>query len=414
MSECKPIQQARFILCLLLLMCSTPALRAYDFEVDSIYNETLASGEVKETTVRFFYNKLSDTEVELTREKEDASGSYAGNIIVPAKVTNDGVTYDVTGIAASTFRGCSRLTSVTMYGVKTIGRQAFSACDALSAIQLPEGLTYIGEEAFSHCASLTSISLPSSLKSISNWTFYYCGNLTSVTIPEGVTSIGSEAFFACRALASVTIPESVTSIDNGVFSWCTSLTSVDIPNAVTNIGDGAFSYCYGLTSIDFPESITSIGDGAFRNTSLDSIILPRNLTTIGNAAFKDCTFLTAVTIPSRVTSIGMKAFENCDALKSIISQIETPFAISDDVFYSWWNLYDSATLYCPDPEAYSTTGGWENFTDIRDISRGTTTAIRTATGEEEGSTAVYDLNGRRVEKLAKGLYIINGKKVLVK
>ena len=31
-----------------------------------------------------------------------------------------------------------------------------------------------------------------------------------------------------------------------------------------------------------------------------------------------------------------------------------------------------------------------------------------------GKGAIYDLSGRRIEKAKKGLYIINGKKVLVK
>lgn len=132
-----------------------------------------------------------------------------------------------------------------------------------------------------------------------------------------------------------------------------------------------------------------------RETKVTNDGVTYDVTGIAASTFRGCSRLTSVTIPESITSIGMKVWENCNALKSIISQIETPFAISDDVFYSWWNLYDSATLYCPDPETYSTMGGWENFTDIRDISRGTTTVIQTAKSEEEDSTAVYDPNGRR-------------------
>lgn len=51
------------------------------------------------------------------------------------KVTNDGVTYDVTGIVTSTFRGCSRLTSVTILeSITSIGMKAFENCDALKSI----------------------------------------------------------------------------------------------------------------------------------------------------------------------------------------------------------------------------------------------------------------------------------------
>ena len=42
------------------------------------------------------------------------------------------------------------------------------------------------------------------------------------------------------------------------------------------------------------------------------------------------------------------------------------------------------------------------------------TAIEGITADNRENTAIYDLTGRRVEKARKGLYIINGKKVLVK
>ncbi|MCH5181152.1 MAG: discoidin domain-containing protein [Prevotellaceae bacterium] len=45
---------------------------------------------------------------------------------------------------------------------------------------------------------------------------------------------------------------------------------------------------------------------------------------------------------------------------------------------------------------------------------GTTTGIEGATTADSRDTAIYDLNGRRVEAPAKGLYIVNGQKVLFK
>jgi len=50
--------------------------------------------------------------------------------------------------------------------------------------------------------------------------------LTSITIPEGVTSIGDEAFSNCYGLTSITIPERVTSIGKDAFEDCSGLTSV--------------------------------------------------------------------------------------------------------------------------------------------------------------------------------------------
>lgn len=35
-------------------------------------------------------------------------------------------------------------------------------------------------------------------------------------------------------------------------------------------------------------------------------------------------------------------------------------------------------------------------------------------GDEQNARNIYDIQGRKVENLSKGIYIINGKKVVVK
>ena len=50
--------------------------------------------------------------------------------------------------------------------------------------------------------------------------------------------------------------------------------------------------------------------------------------------------------------------------------------------------------------------------EIKHVSMGEVTAIRTAISDEQGDGSVYDLNGRRVNGNGKGLYIQNGKKVI--
>lgn len=64
-------------------------------------------------------------------------------------------------------------------------------------------------------------------------------------------------------------------------------------------------------------------------------------------------------------------------------------------------------------KAYMTTGS----TPVRGFlfeEDGTTTAINALETETQGTQTIYDLSGRRVSKAQKGLYIVNGKKMILK
>ena len=212
---------------------------------------------------------------------------------------------NVTGIESNAFKGCTRLTSVTIPdSVKSIGRYAFSGCTSLTSVTIPDSVTSIADYAFSGCTGLTSVTIGNSVTSIADYAFSGCTGLTSVTIGNSVTSIGNYAFNRCTSLTSITIPDSVTSIGNYAFYGCTSLTSITIPDSVTSIGYSAFSFCTSLTSVTIGNSVTSIGSSAFSScTSLTSITIPDSVTSIGSDAFRRCSGLESITIPF----VGAKA-----------------------------------------------------------------------------------------------------------
>ncbi len=124
----------------------------------------------------------------------------------------------------------------------------------IPAIVTCQGITYdvtaIGNQAFKYCDSLTSVTIPNSVTSIGNEAFYSCSSLTSVTIGNSVTSIGNSAFYYCSSLTSVTIPNSVTSIGNSAFQDCSSLTLLNIGSGVNHIGRNAFAYCNFLLNVN--------------------------------------------------------------------------------------------------------------------------------------------------------------------
>lgn len=105
------------------------------------------------------------------------------------------------------------------------------------------------------------------VKLIGNYAFSRCENLTSVIIPNTVTSIGISAFYACYGLTSINIPDSVTQISVNAFAYCINLSTIEIPNSVTYIREYAFIGCSNLTYVSIGSGVTSIGDNAFRNCS---------------------------------------------------------------------------------------------------------------------------------------------------
>lgn len=101
------------------------------------------------------------------------------------------------------FAGCTLLTSVEISdGITLIDEGAFSGCTHLTSIEIPNSVTTIGRIAFGG-SGLTSITLPTSVTTIELGAFAECNGLTSITLPANVTSIGEGAFYQCSALTSV-------------------------------------------------------------------------------------------------------------------------------------------------------------------------------------------------------------------
>ena len=215
-------------------------------------------------------------------------------------------------------------------------------------------------------------------------------------ITYSVTSIGDQAFYGCSSLTAVTIPNSITTIGITAFGACSRLTELAIPNSVTSIGDSAFSGCSGLTELTIPNSVI----------------------TIGFYAFYDCRRLTELTIPNSVTSIGEYAFENCYNLISVTSLNTTP-PTTDYYTFDYNTHYRYATLHVPAgcKKAYAQAEGWKNFLNIlEDAVDGIAPVVA---GQQAKPAAIYTIDGVKqnatsLRDLPGGIYIVNGKKVVIK
>ena len=329
-----------FLLAVLMNMVGTRAF-AYDAYIDGIY-----------------YN-FSGSEAMVTYQEQynDNQNAYLGIVIIPESVIYEGKTYNVTSI---------------------------------------------GQQAFSFCNGLTEVLIPNSVKTIKHEAFWCCSNLESIEIPNSVTSIEHSAFTGCSSLTSIEIPNSITSIPLNAFCNCTGLTSVVIPNSVRTIGVGAFSFCRNLKSIN-------IGSG---------------VTLIESNAFDHCDALTSVTIPNSLTSIETHAFAYCVALTSITSFIEEPFVIEDYMFItneaSINSVYEIATLYVPvgTINKYKACEGWKKFVNIVEMSTGID-EVNTASDNNNHIITIYDATGREIKQMQNGFNIVKMsdgtvKKIIIK
>ena len=333
----------------------------------------------------------------------------ATEIVIPSALKGE----SITGISEEAFRGCSKLTSVTIpNSVTEIGDRAFSGCTSLTSVAIGNGVTEIGSSAFGECSKLTSITIPDSVTEIGDYAFFLCSSLTSVAIGNSVTSIGDCAFYGCAKITSIEIPNGVTEIGEAAFSDCSSLTSLTIPNSVTEIGADAFSNCSSLEyyqsdnslylgndqnpylvlkrakgqnttpftinentrfiydsafsyyfdsfeSIKIPNSVTQIGADAFNGCYLlTSIIIPDSVTEIGDRAFVDCTSLTSVTIPDSVTEIGADAFRNCSSLTIYCEATSQPSGWFDD-----WNNSNRPVYWYSESEPTESGNFWHYGTN---------------------------------------------------
>ena len=356
----------------------------------------LASAQTEVEIDGIWYNLVS--KAKLAEVKSSGGTKYSGTITIPATVTYEGEAYSVTSIGSSAFSGCSSLT----------------------AVHIPASVTSIGSSAFYGCSSLTAVHI-SSIEAWCKITFenyesnplYHAHNLylngelvTNLVIPDGVTSIGNYAFLDCSSLTAITIPEGVTSIGDYAFRDCSSLTDIVVAE-----GNQKYDSRGGCKAIIETASNTLI-------SGCSTTIIPEGVTSIGGSAFTGCTSLTAITIPEGVKSIGTKAFYGCYKLKIITSYATVPPTCGANALYGIDERHCMLRVPIGYAAAYQAADQWKEFFFVEDVVE-VDTNIEHSESTIQDSQSIYDLSGRKIvvddlSELQKGIYIINGRRVLVK
>lgn len=269
--------------------------------------------------------------------------------------------------------------------------------------QKPMGFTVVelGSGAFHGCDKLVYVGIPSTVKTIEQQAFINCEELVSVGMPTNLTTIASAAFMGCKKLAGVNLPEGLVSIKGSAFYHCSSLESVEFPSTLKELGRTAFSYS-GINAVNgIPASIKSIETMTFAYCEkLESVELPSSVSNIGYCAFKSCPNLNSVTLHNCKTLLGNYADvtsedNDNDAFAGIAANAVLHVHANAADYYGkapWTTWFSSIQGDMPTVA-----------TGIMDINRETITNNR-----------YYNLIGQHVENPTKGLYIVNGRKVIVK
>ena len=362
----------------------------------------------------------------------------------------------VTSIGNFAFYFCRSLTSINIpESVTSIGNGAFRGCSSLTSITIPESVTSIGDDAFSDCSSLTSITIPESVTSIGEYAFYSCSSLTSITIPESVTSIGDAAFYKCSSLTSVTMGASTpVDITSNVFPNRTNATlyvpygskeaykaasywnefkeiveygrPTEITITINQYGSG--TYCSDLP-LDFTnvEGLNAYVAGGF-NTSTKTVMMYRVNTTKGNTGLfikgtpgeyvvpvlksSDDNYMNMLVGTTKQVTVNSKSDDG--------NYVNFKYTIkSGDQKPRFYEFTDGSTLsankaYLQVPASWLPVTSEARTMNIMFDDEDVTGIEENYEFNMNSDGSVYDLSGRRVNHPTKGMYIVNGKKVVIK
>ena len=238
---------------------------------------------------------------------------------------------------------------------------AFSSCNKLGSIKIPEHVTYIGIQAFWDCKALQVVEIPISVKEIEDYAFESCDSLKNIyyagtkeqwdKLTQGKELFSEEympmVHFASSAAAPDSTPSpapsstpsqrpeeadviktqsvgTVITLQGNVGKF--KVTSSDAKNptveykALTKAGKKK-------KTISIPEYIsykgvkyrvTSVASKCFKNNKkLTNVKISSSITKIGDSAFEGCTNLKTATIGKGLKTIGKNAFKNCKSLKKL-------------------------------------------------------------------------------------------------
>ena len=273
----------------------------------------------------------------------------SGKVTIPATITFNDETYQVTEIGNYAFEGNKNITELVLpEGIQKIGCDVIYNAAKIAKMNIPSTVNYIyrigdGNPLISNDANYTDgllyidncllkakkdlsgkITVKDGTRLIAGYAFLGCKEITEIVLPETVQEIGDYTFQDCKKLQGINIPEGITILRRGTFEYCDDLGTyghaIILPNSLVTVEREVFSGCYNLREITFPENVRSIGNLMFWDYSnpsqLQELVLPAGIQELKELAFYDLgklvNFYCFSTTPEDI-QLGDKVFSDMNA-----------------------------------------------------------------------------------------------------
>ena len=321
-------------------------------------------------------------------------------------------------------------------------------CTSLTEINIPDNVSTIGNAAFENCSGLTSVVIPNSVTSIETNAFFGCTGLTEIILPQNLKTIGYDTFRGCDNLLSVVSfieDPSYVGFTNGIFDENTTINgTLYVPKGtkslykrysthwnINNIVEMDMEYDLEITDaelatmfisypVEIPENdnikgvyyAKEIVDGELVLEELKGVI-PANTAVIVSATPSIYTFHRSAKILAELTDNLLVGTDSELDVSEIDGKVLT---LGHGETSGNVGFYEFTGVTLQPNKAYIVLPASSDVKELGIEFNGVSTNIK-AVENNVKSNAVYNVLGQKVmanTKLSKGLYIVNGKKVLAR
>ena len=398
--------------------------------------------------------------------KTIGNSAFSGCYGFTGKLT---ISDSVTTIGTSAFFNCFKFTGdlTIPNSVKTIGNRAFYNCYGFTGnLTIPNSVTTIGESAFMKCKGFTGdLTIPNSVTTIGNRAFQGCSGFTGkLTISNSVTTIGKLAFGNSGFTGDLSLPKSLEVVAISSFQNCKNIKTINFQS----LPEGISEY------LDDQKRTVSLSDDSYisdkasgtvneisytRKMSSDwgTLVLPYPLTLTGNKPYrlytienmngdelvlkqldKDVLAGTPCVVKRNGSETELTFGANNAALNMATEgktvgdmtfrgtywteEVNSGYVISKNSFWNVEELKNSSSVKGVKVNPFR---AWLDGTSANSPAQfsmridGSTTGIDAIDALNDAEAEYYDLSGKRLDELQKGVNIVRmksgkTKKIIIK